>query len=169
MKSICAWCKTDLGKIKEDCETAGITHGICEKCMKLLLSENCRPMREFLDTLSIPIIMVEPGTKIRTANKFARELLGKDLSEIEDHLPGDVIECVHSKSPGGCGSDIHCKSCVIRNSVTETFATGKGFRDVPAYPDIETLSKVKSVGFKISTEKFGDFVLLRIDNVNEKL
>ena len=40
MKSVCAWCKADIGEIKEDSETVGITHGICDKCIKILLSEN---------------------------------------------------------------------------------------------------------------------------------
>ena len=167
MKSVCAWCKADIGEIKEDSETVGITHGICDKCIKILLSENSKSMHEFLDSLRVPIIVIESGVKVRMGNKYAKELLGKELSEIEDHAPGDIIECVHSHSPGGCGSDVHCKSCVIRNIVSETFATGKSFSNVPAYPDIEILSKVKSMSFKISTEKVGDFVLLRIDDVKE--
>lgn len=167
MKSVCAWCKSDIGEIKEDLDTLGITHGICEKCVKILLSENSKSMHEFLDSLCVPVMMIESGVKVRTGNKYARELLGKELSEMEDHRPGDIIECVYSHAPGGCGSDLHCKSCVIRNTVTETFATGKSFINVPAYPDIEILSNVKSMRFTISTEKVGDLVLLRIDDVKD--
>jgi hypothetical protein len=165
MKSVCAWCKTDLGEIGEYRETFGITHGICEKCLKVLLSKDCKPMHEFLDSLSVPVVMMDSEVGIRTGNKHARELFGKELPEIDDHSTGDVIECVYSKTPEGCGNDIHCKSCVIRRTVQETFDTGKSFTNIPAYPDIETFSNVKSICFRISTEKVGDFVLLRIDDV----
>lgn len=167
MKSVCAWCKSDIGEIKEDHESFEITHGICDKCVKNLLSENSKSMHEFLDSLAVPVVVIEPGVKVRTGNKYAKILLGKELSEIEDTRHGDIIECVHSHAPGGCGSDVHCKSCVIRNTVTKTFDTGKSFTNIPAYPDIEILSKVKSMCFTISTEKVGEFVLLRIDNVKE--
>lgn len=167
MKSVCAWCKADLGEIKEDHETLGITHGICEGCVKILFSENSKSLHEFLDSLCVPIIMIESGMKVRTGNKYAKELLGKELSEIEDQRPGDIIECTYYKTPGGCGSDVHCKSCVIRNTVNKTFASGKSFTNVPAYPDIEILSKVKTMCFRISTQKVGTFVLLRIDDVKE--
>jgi PAS domain-containing protein len=163
MKSVCAWCNADLGEIKEVHETFGITHGICEKCVKILFSQNSKSLHEFLDSLDVPIIMFESEDKFRTGNKYARELLGKELSEIDDHGLRDIIECPYSETPGGCGSNVHCKSCVIRNTVMETFATGKSFTNVPAYPDIDTLSKIKSMCFRISTEKVGDFVLLRID------
>ena len=165
MKSVCAWCKAELGEIKEEHETFGITHGICEKCVKVLLSENSKSLHEFLDTLHVPVIMIESGGKVRMGNKYAMNQLGKELSEIDDHRPGDIIECVYSHTPGGCGSTVHCKSCVIQNTILKTFASGKSFTDVPAYPDIEVLSKVKSMCFRISTEKVGDFVLLRIDDV----
>ena len=84
MKSVCAWCKADLGEIKEDRGTAEITHGICEKCVKILLSENSKSMHEFLDSLRVPIIVIESGVKVRMGNKYAKELLGKELSEIKD-------------------------------------------------------------------------------------
>ena len=167
MKYVCSWCKADLGEIKTDIRDAAITHGICNKCVDALLSRNSKSLHEFLDSLSVPVIMIESGVIVRTGNKHARALLGKQLSEIVDHRPGDIIECVYSKTPGGCGSDVHCKSCAIRKTVTETFATGKSFTDVPSYSDIKALSKVKPVCFMIYTEKVGDFVLLRIDDVKE--
>ena len=167
MKHVCAWCNADLGGIQEDRETFGITHGICEKCLKILLLENSKLLHEFLDSLCVPVVMIGAGVKVRAGNKYAKELFGKELSEIEDIGPGDIIECTHSKTPGRCGSDVHCKSCVIRNTILETFASGKSFTNVPAYPDVEALSKVKTVCFRISTEKVGDFVLLRIDDVKD--
>lgn len=32
MKSICAWCKKDLGEVPGGEDSAEISHGICESC-----------------------------------------------------------------------------------------------------------------------------------------
>ena len=44
-------------RVSRDC----CPHGICEKCVKILLSENGKSMHEFLDSLCVPIIVIESG------------------------------------------------------------------------------------------------------------
>ncbi|MBN2104037.1 hypothetical protein JW835_08370 [bacterium] len=84
---------------------------------------------------------------------------------IENYMGGDAMECVYARLPGGCGNTIHCKTCTIRNSVTETFNTGKSLRKVPAYLDQMQDESVKEIKFLISTEMVNDIVLLRIDEI----
>ena len=50
MKRICAWCRKDMGKSKDDEE--GETHGICPECKKKLYKE--------LDSLDNPEKKSEP-------------------------------------------------------------------------------------------------------------
>ncbi len=39
---------------------------------------------------------------------------------------GEALHCVHAtETHGGCGRSASCKDCVIRNSVTKTFARHK--------------------------------------------
>jgi hypothetical protein len=71
-----------------------------------------------------------------------------------------------TKSPEGYGNTVHCKSSTIRIIVLETFATGKSFVRVPAYPDIQTVSGIKTMRYLITTERVGVFVLLRIEEMN---
>jgi hypothetical protein len=167
MKKICAWCKRVLEALDTDHQQKfPITHGICETCAGNLLAQMGRPLYDFLDNLEVPILLMESGPLICTANKHAQKLLDKPLSEIEGRRGGDVIECAHAKRPEGCGNTVHCKSCTIRITVLETFANGKSFFRVPAYPDIQTVSGVKTMCFLITTERVGDFVLLRIEDTN---
>jgi PAS domain-containing protein len=167
MKKVCAWCHRELESFAADHEERyPITHGICDTCAANVMAQLSRPLQEFLDNLDVPILLIESGPLICTANRRARKLLDKQLSEIKGRRGGEVIECAHARLPGGCGNTVHCKSCTIRITVLETFATGKSSVRVPAYPDIQTLSGVKTMRFLITTEKVGDFVLLRIEDNN---
>ena len=67
MKYVCSWCKSDLGEINTGRGNAAITHGICNKCVDALLSRNSKPLHEFLDSLNIPVIMIESGAIVRAS------------------------------------------------------------------------------------------------------
>jgi hypothetical protein len=123
------------------------------------------PLQKFLDGLGVPVLVVDGEGTVRTANMKARGILGKELPEIEGYPGGNVIECVNASSPEGCGNTMHCKACTIRQTVMETFATGRGRSSVPAYPDIHTSSGPRRFRFQISTEKIQDVVLLRLDDI----
>ncbi len=169
MRRVCAWCKTDLASTDSDTHDPDepITHGVCAPCSVRILSQMGMgtPLQKFLDELGAPILVTVSDVRAFTANKRAREILGKDLDQIEGEKGGDVIECIYSKLPGGCGNTVHCKGCTIRNAATETLATGRSAVRVPAYQDIDTPDGVRPMRFLVSTEKVGEFVLLRIDDV----
>jgi hypothetical protein len=69
--------------------------------------------------------------------------------------------------PAAAGNTIHCKSRTIRNLVLDTHATGRSFERVPACQDIQLPDEVKTLNIAVSTEKVGDFVLLRIDDMED--
>jgi hypothetical protein len=169
MRRVCAWCGKKLGNIAAESESEyAVSHGICDSCALRLLSEDAKPLHDFLDGLGVPVLVMESGNVVRTANRFARELLRKDLCEMEGLRGGNVLECPYAKLPGGCGQQEHCKSCTIRNCVLETFETGRSILRRRAYPDIQFGDEVKTMCFEISTEKTGDLVLLCIDEAAEE-
>ncbi|MFC1889223.1 PAS domain-containing protein [Thermodesulfobacteriota bacterium] len=167
MRRVCCRCGKEMGQISSDVHDEDIiSHGFCEPCAEQFMYEELgKPLHEFLDTLGVPVLVIEPGPRVRTANSQACSLLGKSLSEIQGYKGGEVIECVHARTPDGCGQDIHCKSCTIRNTVLETFETGKSFERILAYPDIHVDEEVKNACLELSTEKVGGMVLLRIDDL----
>jgi hypothetical protein len=169
MERVCAWCKNHLGTVSDQsADNQVITHGICETCAQWFLTNSNENLRDFLDRLGVPVLVIESNIRVWTANKYACELLGKELPEMDGCRPGNVIECAYAKKPGGCGQQVHCKTCAIRNTVQETFATGRSLTGVKAYPDVQLGAEQKTLSLEISTEKIAGLVLLRIDRLKVK-
>ncbi len=76
-----------------------------------------------------------------------------------------MFDCIHASKPGGCGETIHCKACTIRNTVEETFETGRSFHRIPATLKVIKKAETKDIASYISTEKSGDFVILKIEEL----
>jgi hypothetical protein len=169
MRVICAWCKKDLGPSATSTnDAAPVSHGICPDCVKRVMAPLGKPLESFLDTLAGSVLAVDVDGRVFAANTAGYSLLKKNPSDVNGQLGGDVFECKWAKTPGGCGKTIHCKSCTIRMTVTDTITTGKSHIRQEAYPDLFYLTKDMRVRFLISTEKAGEAVLLRIDDVREE-
>lgn len=169
MRTVCCVCGKQLGLSSDSLDVRIISHSYCESCAHAFLYQELGiPLHEFLDSIDAPILLIEPGPRVRTANKQACSLLAKDLSEIQGHRGGEIIECIHSRTAGGCGDGVHCEACTIRKTVLETFITGKCFENVIAYPDVYVGAKEKNMCLQISTEKVDGIVLLRIDDMRER-
>ena len=164
MRVECAWCRCDLGFRKGGADDI-ITSGICDSCFQEQLLDFGRPLQEFLDDQPIPVVILGTDCEVLGANSLARALGRPRLPCIDDRF-GEAIGCPNAKTTG-CGKSVHCQSCAIRRTVKETFETGKPCRDVPAYPDVELGSRIKHLKVRISTERLGKFVMLRIDQLAE--
>lgn len=166
MRSVCAWCGVVL---RPSGHAAGasepITHGICRPCAEAMLADMTAPVDTSLDRLPAPILVVDSDVTIVGANHQALDALAKPLEEVAGRRGGDAIACQSSHLPGGCGRQVCCRSCAIRRTVTDTHSTGVARRAVPAYADVETPAGPRRMDLLISTEKLGDLVLLRIDEL----
>jgi len=165
MKRVCAWCKKELGSIGNTSNV--ITHSICPRCARAMLAGKKLELQTYLNTFEEPILLVDENVTAIITNNSALDLLNKSPSDIEGYLGGKVMECEYASLPGGCGKTVHCKACTIRLSVTDTFSTGKSIHNRTAYQNINTPKNTKRMHFTISTEKVGDFILLRIDDVKD--
>ena len=169
MRKVCAWCKKELDSSNADAEIedAPITHGICGDCFRKTLSFKANSLKRFLDQFSEPIFLVNSEARIISANNAGYFLLRKRPSEVDRKLGGDAFSCKYADLPGGCGNTIHCKTCTIRTTVMNTLQTGRSNIRVQAYPDLHHVTGENKIRFLISTEKIGEAVLLRIDDVTE--
>ena len=147
------------------CPDRAITGEVCEECLRGIDAEAGTPLADFLDRLAAPVVLVDSDVTVKAANKLVRNLLGKDNSRIRGYKGGDVFECAYARLPGGCGQTLHCSGCAIRRSVTETFATGKTLRRVPATLHKQLPAEIQQLYMLISTEKAWNMVLLKIDYV----
>jgi hypothetical protein len=162
MRRVCAWCKKDMGTKEDSSGNDIITHGICPECEKLVEFETVKT-RSILDGFDKPILLLNGEARCVMANKAVSKAVGKKVDSIEGYFCGDVICCVNASEPGGCGETEHCSGCTIRNTVEDTFKTGKSHLKVQAYQFIQTKKGVEKKEFFVSTEKQGNKVLLRID------
>ena len=112
-------------------------------------------------TMPTLLMQAEPRVVV-TANKSARQLFNKELSEIEGKRGGQVFDCIHSFTEKGCGLDENCKDCWIKGAVLDTFATGTPHDNVRTVLDIKKEDQTIPYAMVISTEAVGDFVLLTV-------
>jgi PAS domain-containing protein len=165
MKRICAWCQKSLGEVESSLvDKHAISHGICRECALDVVSRSGLPLQEFLDALGVPVLVADPDMRIKTANKPAREILKKELSRIEGFRCGNVLNCHWALLPEGCGNTICCGNCAVRETVTETFETGQTI--VKRLAQLNHEPEGQKINLLISTELFGNVVLLRIDEVS---
>jgi hypothetical protein len=164
MKIICAWCNKVLeDSLQGELSNSGVSHGICLTCRDHFLGYCYPTLAEYLERLEAPILLVDADVNLLYANQEARQLLGKDLDDLQGFRGGEALECAYARLPGGCGSTIHCRECTIRRNVTETYQTGKALRQVPAYLNKQTPEGIQTLDLLISTEKVDHIVVVRID------
>jgi len=169
MRAVCAWCNKELGDSADQGGASDyvVSHGICKACKEYFFSEESRTLDKFLNHLEAPVLMINPEGEVVLANELALRFLGKDLESVKGGKGGEVMECAYSKLPEGCGNTKHCIACTIRNNVMETFETGKSLGRVPAFLNRLDRHTVHKTRFLISTERVGNVVMLRIDEVIE--
>jgi PAS domain-containing protein len=167
MTTICAWCNKQISNDSGQ-QDGLISHGICRECQDYFFpSHGQRSFTEFLDLLSVPIVVIDDEMRLVTANRKACRLLGKKARQMEGLHFGEAVECPYARLPGGCGKAVHCRSCTIRLTTLDTYTTGQSHYDVPAFQDISFAGEKKKICFLISTETSGEFVLLRIHEITD--
>lgn len=167
MRRVCAWCKQEIDPDESApaSSDAPISHGVCVDCIPKFFKFMGKPMRDFLDEFSGPVFLVDATNKVITANNNGLALIDRAPDETEEKMIGDVFECPNASLTEGCGHTTHCKTCTIRSAITETALTGQPRLRIPAYADLHSFSKNKKTKFAISTEKVGEAILLRIDDL----
>jgi PAS domain-containing protein len=123
------------------------------------------PLREYLDGLDRPVVVVDSDVVVRIANRKACDLFGKKPSAMEGFRGGRVFECAYSYLPEGCGRTVHCSGCAIRRTVTETLQYGHGVTHVPARIRERSEQGERETMLIISTALAGEAVLLRVDEI----
>lgn len=168
MPVVCAWCNSVIGgEGALPDPNQPISHGICAECAHRVMSRESGTLYDLLNRFAGPVIAVDGDARVLSANRDGFTLLDKTPAASLGLLGGEAFECRHAREPGGCGGTIHCKSCVIRLTVMDTWQSGRSQVRVPAYADIGHIIRDRQVRFLISTERVGEVVLLRIDEVAE--
>lgn len=161
MRYVCAWCLKDISPVNESIHSdTEISHGICSSCRDNAKFQEGVSLQCYIDSFAIPIFVLGSDMRVRGVNRRAREVLGKEPTEIMEQLAGNVFECEYARHPEGCGGTIHCSGCTIRKTVTDCFQTGEPHNRVPAYLNQDS----RSIKLSITTLKVSDLVVLQIEH-----
>jgi diguanylate cyclase (GGDEF)-like protein/PAS domain S-box-containing protein len=139
--------------------------------MQESLSRNLDFLHTLLDAMPSMLFVVDSDVRIMHVNAAASKLIGGDISAVLMHRGGGVLHCIHAgETPEGCGRSASCKSCVIRNSVTEAIKGKQVFR-APTKMDLVTQDGIKEVHYQITATPFAygsnNFALLAIEDASE--
>jgi hypothetical protein len=165
MKTVCAWCSKDISPPGAEDDGGSVSYAICLPCANRVIIHTPLDIGTFFNDMAVPVVLVDGEGKVKCINDKTQALLGKDPDSVEGLPGGDVFQCVYARLPEGCGNTVHCSGCAIRRTVMETHATGRSLLRVPATLKQQSAHEELEVRFLISTEQFGDCVLLRIDKV----
>jgi len=165
MKLICAWCGVTIERPGYGPTLDPSTsHGMCPACYEALVSQQSGvSLQRHIDSIPIPILLVDSNDAVVTMNAKACSMLGKKSDAAARQPYGQVFDCVHSRLPEGCGRTIHCSGCVIRRSVARTFDTGEPQMLVPATLSVESPDQLSDAVLTITTVKGKGVVLLRVE------
>lgn len=163
MKTICSFCSTVVrpGTTPDD----PVSHGVCPSCLARIRSHYGLDARKFLDLLDVPVFLVDRDVNILAANSLALTGLKKNIEMIQGKLCGTVLECINACLPEGCGKTPSCPDCTIRAAVNETWTTGQPVNWRPAVFRRRTNGTEETVSLRVSTQKDGNIVLLRLEPV----
>lgn len=79
-------------------------------------------IRAVFDALPSMVFVVDQDVRIQEYNAAASDIMMAERSVIIKQRAGEILHCVHSyEVPDGCGNAPFCKTCIIRNSVTNAF------------------------------------------------
>jgi hypothetical protein len=117
-----------------------------------------------LEAIDAPVLLMEGNPRqVITANAEALQLFAKELREVESHRGGQVFDCIHSFTAAGCGKDVNCENCAIKNAIVDTFTTATPHSAISATLQVKKAGKLEYRTVQVSTEKVGDLALVRIE------
>ncbi len=166
MKRVCAWCRAEMNRVGDSRHDDGaVSHGICERCADNIAFQQGVSLQLFIDSLPLPILVMDNEGVIQSVNAKGREVFGKKPEKGVRLLSGMVFECQFARLPEGCGRTIHCSGCAIRRAISLTGETGEPQSMVPASISRKSSDIPSAIALTITTVKVGDGVLLRVDYV----
>jgi len=165
MKHICILCNANAVDKNERSFVRIITGGVCTPCeRRFQTSSSAAILKTLADAIDAPVLVMQAEPRlVYTANRKALELFNKEPDRVEQHRGGQVFDCVHAFTEAGCGKDVHCQPCKLRNAIVDTLSTGRPYKGVLALLDVRKGADTNTYTVEISTEKIGGMALVRID------
>jgi hypothetical protein len=160
MLKICSYCEKHIEGERD--ASGRVTHGMCADCYAYYRRQaDGLTFPEYLDQFENPIAVIDAEGRVLRLNSALARTLGKGKEDYVGMRGGEVMECMFSRLPQGCGKTEHCPACTIRMTVMHTLATGEAQETRPAV----LVQEGRKLDLKISTRKDGEVVYLQIEDM----
>jgi PAS domain S-box-containing protein len=121
----------------------------------------------------LAMFMVDRDRRLCRLNEAAVAMTAKAAQETIGLRGGEVLRCVNAFSdPRGCGYSHACRHCVVRNTVMDTFETGRNHQSVEAPIPFKSESADDTMWVLVSTTLLktaaGERVLVCLENITER-
>lgn len=159
MTATCMVCRNPLASPKP---SRNIGFETCDACIaRMAKASDYTPLLEAIDA---PVLLMQSNPRqVVSSNRKAMALFEKPLEQIASHRGGQVFDCVHSFTEAGCGKDVHCEGCKIKDAIVDTLTSGVSHTGVATALSIRKADGIVPHVLQVTTEKLGDLALVRID------
>ncbi len=83
---------------------------------------NAEETLSLLDRSPVAVLLVDKDRRVWFLNDAAKRLSGISHEDAIGRRGGDILHCIHaSDSPDGCGYGEACKSCVLRQAISDSY------------------------------------------------
>lgn len=135
-------------------------------CETEILNRN--ETKNLLEAIDQPVLLIQAEPRqVISANTHALKLFGKTLAQVENHRGGEVFDCIHSFTDAGCGKDVNCEGCKIKQVIVDTFETGSSQPAAEAVLTVSKNSVLESRSLRISTEPLGKLAVVKIERYEQ--
>ena len=127
--------------------------------------------RAILDTIPIPMFLVDEEMQIQELNSAATRTFGVDREQVLKRRGGDALHCLNAaESRNGCGHGSHCSDCIIRNSIRSCLSGQSVYRqrmkfkvaNADGFREMEVLVTAAPL-----PGQFGNYALLILEDITE--
>lgn len=137
------------------------------------LKENKEELEAIYQNAPLIMMLLDRDLRIRKANSYSSDFIGESEERMLGKQEGEVLSCLqHSDDPAGCGLGSQCEFCAIRNTVQDTFETGRSHHQVEATLTLLRQGRKKDLTFFVSSSllrhKDENLVLVTIMDITER-
>jgi PAS domain S-box-containing protein len=153
-KRIIAWHNTVLIDDKESIiGTLSSGEDITErKHSEELLRDSQAELSAIIQNIPVILLIEDRDRRVQKVNGAAIKFARRSVEEMIGLHSGEALRCLHSlDDPQGCGFGPFCESCKVRNTVLETFKTGRSHHRVEARLPFDLNGKKEEIHFLLST------------------
>ncbi len=108
-------------------------------------------LNAIFDNAPFIMVLVDYDARILNINHSGEEFTSFSKEKSIGKLSGEVLHCVNSLNQPGCGKNVECGNCPLRNLINRTFKEGKYFKNVEATFTISIENTIENRDLMIST------------------